>query len=200
MKWLPTKKAEIIRLGAELFIVILIVAIVFPKAISALNLSVLTATFAALIWYAYDTHRIANQGAEASLRPIILRSGFIKEWEINSTEDIEKGSGEMNLEFTTLRNIAKNIRGYIILEKRKYTLLFANEISPRKITKSQLTVGITPKWGWLAVGDKLYATFTENKFEEIERENQVYLMYEDIEGNSYFTEEDDNFYQTQGKV
>jgi len=138
----PTEKSELIRLIIEFFVLTLLLlilaVILFPDAISAINLVVLTATLIVLVWYAYDTHRIANQTIEGNLRPLILRSGFIESWG-NIKYSIKNGVLEGKpLEFSILKNIAKDISGYIIINKRKYQLLFANYISGKDV-KNELS-------------------------------------------------------------
>lgn len=59
-------------------IVILVIAalcvlgLVFPAYLGFFNILLLGLTLVVLVWYAYDTHRIANQTLESNLRPVIL--------------------------------------------------------------------------------------------------------------------------------
>lgn len=99
----------------------------FPYIIAQLNLFVLATTLAVLIWYAYDTNRIANQTIESALRPIIMRQGKILDWKVNSLLDLEKNG--FTLQFANQKNIAKDICGYIILDSKKYKLCFGNEVT-----------------------------------------------------------------------
>ncbi len=124
-----TKKIKI-HIPLIVFGTILVVGVFELSDFSTqLNLLALLATLMVLIRYAYDTHRIANQTIEGNLRPLILRSGFIESWE-NVKFSIETGRLEGKpLEFSILKNIVKDISGYIILNKKKYQLLFANHIS-----------------------------------------------------------------------
>ncbi len=124
-------------------IIVLIVAvftIVCPLYKDWFNTIVLSLTLVVLIWYAYDTHRIANQSVEANLRSVILRSGWISKWE-DIKFRIENGqlNGEP-LQFTILKNIAKDITGYIVLNNKKYELLFANEISQINDKESSILI------------------------------------------------------------
>lgn len=169
-----------------------------------LNFLVLFLTLSVLVWYAWDTHRIANQTIEVNLRPVLLRSGWIVDWKIQSVEDSNETGKLKFIEFTNQKNIAKDIIGHLIIEGKKYILLFGNEVSQEIVSADEnasvTKVGVAPKWGWLPAGGKLYATFEKEKFEETAEPNQVYLEYKDIEGNSYFTKEDDKFSQTSGRI
>lgn len=150
-----------------------------------------------------DSHRVAEHTLNENLRPVLLRSGWIADWKLQSVEDANTTSKPQFIEFTNQKNIAKDITGYIIIERRKYTLLFGNEISQEIITNQDATVtkmGVAPKWGWLPAGGKVYATFQKQNYEESTEPNQIYLEYEDIEDNSYFTKEDDKYSQTSGRI
>ena len=167
------------------------------------NTIVLTLTLATLIWYAIDTHRIANQTVEVNLRPVILRSGWIVDWKVQSVEDVSTTGEPKFIEFTNQKNIAKDITGYIVIGSKKYTLLFGNDVSKEVTTDENATVtkiGVAPKWGWLPAGGKVHATFEKQKFETTSEPNQIYLEYNDTEGNSYYTKEDDKFSQTSGRI
>lgn len=173
----------------------------FSEYSSQLNLLALVATLIVLFWYAYDTHRIAEQTIETNLRPAVLRIGFIEDWKIQSIDNIQS-SGKANLKFITLKNIAKDIQGYVIKDKRKYRLLFGNNHTIKKIKQDgqEITrIGLAPKWGWLAPGDTLFATYNSNDFEEVNQKNTIYISYKDVEENDYFTLEDHNFSHHFGK-
>jgi hypothetical protein len=105
----------------------------------AQKLSVLVLWFTAIIivqytketyWLKQISQKQLKHQRENSLRPIILRSGFINNWgDIRFRFVNNKLEQGKPLEFTILRNIAKDISGYIIIDKKKYRLLFANKIS-----------------------------------------------------------------------
>src|SRR3989344_1576468 len=195
------KKSELIRLIVELFVLILLllilIEILFPDAISGINLVVLTATLIVLVWYAYDTHRIADQTIEANLRPVILRSGYIHSWKDIKFEyrdnKIENGKP---IQFTILKNIAKDIQGYIIIDGYKYRLLFGNEIS--KVSEEGSWLSQT--WGWMKPETSIYAAFLDKNKEKAKEKNKIYIEYKDIEDNTYFTIEDENFCQKSFKT
>jgi len=128
-----TKKFKTSVLLIIISIIILIGIFGFPQFSIQLNLLALVITLGVLVWYAYDTHRIANQTIEGNLRPLILRSGFIQSWEdvkFSTNKGILEGKP---LEFSILKNIAKDISGYIVINNKKYRLLFANSISSKDI-------------------------------------------------------------------
>lgn len=270
----PTKKLGI-WITLTIVLIVAVFIIICPLYKDWFNTIVISLTLVVLIWYAYDTHRIANQSVEANLRPVILRSGWISKWE-DIKFRIENGqlNGEP-LQFTILKNIAKDISGYIVLNNKKYELLFANEISqindkessilisdlekkimlhlyevydrtksnPRwKILDAYRDLGIKegnyvgilnnskyiktdgeyfqltdegirlmdtekpkafaflPKWGWMKANTIIYAIYIDLEFEAIKGENSIYLSYKDIEGNKYFTKENQIFSQSSGKL
>jgi hypothetical protein len=168
---------------------------------------VLSLTLVVLLVYTIDTHRIAEQTVEANLRPIILRNGWIIDWKVASLEDMNdvKVSLPHFLEFINEKNIAQEIRGFIIINGKKHDLLFSNN-TPLTLmdfvgdsVKPDLVIGFAPVWGWLPKGGKLHATFSNEKFTETTDSNQIYLKYKDIEGNPYYTKEDNNFLQISAK-
>jgi hypothetical protein len=104
---------------------------------------VLIITLGVLIWYTIETHRIANQTKESNLRPVILRSGFIDNWnkiqfKFKNDQLIEGNP----LEFTILKNIATSINGYIIINGLKFALLFGSDIS--EVEKNKISFGRYP--------------------------------------------------------
>ena len=157
----------------------------------------MTATLIVLVWYAYDTHRIADQTIEANLRPVILRSGYIHSWKDIKFEyrdnKIENGKP---IQFTILKNIAKDIQGYIIIDGYKYRLLFGNEIS--KVSEEGSWLSQT--WGWMKPETSIYAAFLDKNKEKAKEKNKIYIEYKDIEDNTYFTIEDENFCQKSFKT
>jgi len=174
---------------------ILIILFIHAEYWSLLNFLVLTLTLIVLIWYAVDTHRIADQTIESNLRPVILRIGWITNWDdihYKKEDGVLKGRP---LEFLILKNLAKDISGYIIINKQKHILLFGNNIS--QISKEETEY--CPTWGWLAPGGKIYAMFDDSKSTNIESENCIYITYKDISGNTYFTKENKNFSQNSDK-
>jgi len=201
-----TKKLKI-SVSLIIFGIIILVGIFwFSEFSEQLTLFALVTTLMALVWYAYDTHRIANQTIEGNLRPLILRSGFIESWEsVKFSANKGRLEGKF-LEFSILKNIAKDISGYIIINKKKHQLLFGNSISSKNIKDELLNLEkhvecrFEPNWGWMSAGTIINAIFESNKYEESKDENQIYLTYSDMEGNRYFTKENKNFSQNSGKL
>ncbi len=184
-----------------IFGVIIVVAILgFSKFLQQINLFILVLTLGVLIWYAYDTNRIANQTIENNLRPLILRSGYIKSWEdIKFSTTNRKLNGDV-IEFSILKNIAKDISGYIIINSKKYKLLFANYISSKDIKDKSREYSFLPNWGWMNKGTIINAIFDSCDYEETKEDNQIYLIYFDMAGNKYFTLEDKNWSQDSGHL
>ena len=164
--------------------------------IKIINLVVLVLTLSVLIWYAYDTHRIANQTQEANLRPVILRSGFIENWQkVEFIFDGNKLISDNPLEFTILKNVATDIEGYIIIDGFKYKLLFGNDISKL----SENVFYFSENWGWMKPNTRIFAFSKQESKKKTDEENKIIINYKDIEGNEYYTIEDKNFSQKSYK-
>ena len=182
-----------------------------PDKLAWLTFVILGLTLIVLSGYAYDTHRIADQTAEANLRPVVLRSGYIPNWNsVNYTVQGNTITG-IPLQFTVWKNIAVDIHGYIVINNHKYTLLFGSpSISAIPSTStpshgtaslSQVTaVAFNPQWGWLAPNNSLNALFDPGQSQNISEGDGIYLEYDDIEGNKYFTKEDSSFSSVSGKL
>jgi hypothetical protein len=176
--------------------IFLVCVFVFPQHSNQLAL---VATFIVLVWYAYDTNRIANQTVETNLRPIVLRSGLNIAWNFRHIKD--DGSNRSTfLEIENLKNIAMNIEGWIILDRKQYKLLFGRESSGNEPENESKKIAFVDsyKWQWLPSGGKIFASFDSGKFINTSSENEIYLNYKDVEGNSYFTKEDHNYLQVTG--
>lgn len=192
----PFKKLVIVGIIFCLIIVV-ILGFIYSKLLSSFNPIVLALTLITLMWYAYDTHRIADQAIEANLRPVILRSGYIHSWkDIKFEYEGNKIKSGKPIQFTILKNIATDIRGYIIIDNYKHELLFGNEIS--KVGEGEAWLGET--WGWMKPETLLYAAFLDEKKKKTIEDNKIYIEYKDVENNKYFTIEDENFCQKSFKV
>ena len=187
----------------------------YANLFSLLNIFVLVITLGVLLGYAYDTRKIAKQAKEGNLRPVVLRSGYVTDWndvksrtiKILSDEEIKKILSEKKvkeneitkldqpqpLEFSILKNIATDINGFVIVDDYKYSLVFGSDISKKKYNEQFATMNFNLNWGWMKAGTKIYAFIdaqTKNKSDE---DNQIYIRYKDIEGNRYYSKEDRNF-------
>lgn len=158
-----------------------------------LNFAVLAATLIVLVFYAFDTHRIAEQTTEGNLRPIILRQGVL-DW--NNFPPLADNGPSRLINIKNLKNIAVDIHGYVILSNKKYTLFFGNEVS----TFEGGALGLLQKWGWLPMNANLYAGYKAALFTASQESNQLYIEYQDIEGNKYYTAEDRNYNQVSRKL
>ena len=165
------------------------------------NLVAILATLLILCRYAIDTNRVANQMQESNLRPVILRAGFISNWN-DLAPTFRNSNRELDLvgtpiQFTVLKNIATDISGYIVINGFKYQLLFGSDISKlRSDVVSEINkIYFEPSWGWMSPNSNVYALFVQDTSQETKEENRIFLEYKDIEGNWYYTLEDVHFSQ-----
>lgn len=199
---------KIVSLALIVLLISSFIGLKYSKYLNFLNFLILGLTLVVLIWYTYDTHRMADQTIESNLRPVILRSSFVLGW-----NTIQFRVNENNvilgdpLQFTVLKNIAKDISGYIVIDNQKRPLWFgSSQISPILIasdtanTPSQQGTSYSLSWGWLAPGNVVQAIYDPrlNPATTTE-ENKIYIEYKDITNNEYYTLENKNFSQTPGK-
>lgn len=155
---------------------------------------VLIVTLIVLIIYTVETHKLAVQARDANLRPVVLRSGFLKDWNIEfvfKDNILIEGSP---IEFTITKNIATSINGYIIIDKKKYQLRFGNSIS--EIENNSVVYAVN--WGWMKPETRINAIYF-GEGDDVAEKNMICIRYNDIEGNSYYTMEDENFSQRSYK-
>ena len=122
------------KLGIVVYIclaTVIILGLTYPRILQELNFIVLILTLGVLIRYTYDTNRIANQTIESNFRPVILRSGYIHRWDDIKFKSDKNGNiiGKL-IQFTILKNIAKDIKGYIVVNGYKHELLFGTLCKP----------------------------------------------------------------------
>ena len=144
-----------------------------------INLVALLVMLLLLLKYTIDTNRIANQTQESNLRPVVLRSGFIRDWsELAPTfrnANREMTSPGTPIQFTILKNIAMDISGYIVINHSKYQLLFGNDISKIHADSgsSIAIISFEPSWGWMQPNSSVYALFAQDTSEETKEENKT---------------------------
>jgi len=150
-------------------------------------------------WLKEISRKQLGHQRESNLRPIILRSGYISKWE-NVRSSLKNGQSEgERLQFAILKNIAKDINGYIVLDGKKYQLYFANEIT--RTNKDNIEeFHFLSEWGWMRADTIIYATYFDSKFENVKEENSISLFYKDIENHKYYTRENQLFSQSSGKL
>lgn len=158
---------------------------------------VLLITAGLIAAYTYETHRSTKQIKENDLRPVILRSGYIKSWEdLQTTTKNPQGIPGTSLEFKILRGIATRISGYIVVNGSSYDLLLGNDIS--KIDGEKYM--FLKSWGWMGPNTMLYALLDETTKEKTDEENKICLYYSDIEGMEYVSVEAKDFIQSSFKL
>ncbi|HRH55548.1 MAG TPA: hypothetical protein PK609_01655 [Candidatus Paceibacterota bacterium] len=140
-------------------------------------------------------NEINNSIQEVSLRPIILRGGTDFTW-----NQLANGlnRGEI-FQFVVEKNIARNIRGHIIISNRKYKLLF--DVG-RKQPENRIEFG--PRFleciGWIKSQEVLCSRYDFESWEEVNHPNEIYLSYEDIAGRKYCTIEDADYVQSSKRL
>jgi len=161
------------------------------------NVVILFVTLGILVWYTIETHRIAKQSIETNLRPVILRSGFIKNWDDIKYKTIKGILTGTPISFTVLKNIATSISGFVVINGYQYTLLFGCQISSDGKSTSYL-----PSWGWIKPDNAIYAIFDKKSGVKTTKPNQIVINYEDIQENKFHTIEDKNWKQKsfKGKI
>lgn len=151
-------------------------------------------------WLKDINRKKLDHDREINLRPVILRSEYVKNYDNISHKnmmniDDKKVLGDKPLEFTIFKNIAKDINGYVVINGYKHPLHFAS-----KITQVEEHVyAFLTNWGWMNPGYKLYAIYDDATKEKTDEDNYIRIDYKDIEGNEYYTIEDKNFSQTSFK-
>jgi|AntAceMinimDraft_8_1070364.scaffolds.fasta_scaffold37938_3 hypothetical protein len=76
----------------------------------------------------------------------------------------------------------------------KYTLVFGNEISQKKYGEQLATI-FKNNWGWRKAETRIFAFLEPQSKVKSNEDNQIFISYKDIEGNSYYTKEDKYFSQ-----
>ena len=158
---------------------------------------VLIITAAFILSYTFETKKIREQTKEMQLRPIILRSGWISSWQdIKFQSNGQKNISGKPIEFDIMENIATDLNGYIVIDGKKYKLMFGNHISKATLVE---TFYLKDNWGWLAPNTKIYALFNSEDFKVTNEANCIRIFYSDIEGSEYCTIEDISFSQKSFK-
>ncbi len=161
------------------------------------TLSVLAATLVTLVWYAYDTHRIAQQTVESNLRPIVLVQGVLN-W---STLSYTASAGGIihgpPIEFQVLNHTALNFRGYIVNANQRHDLIFGNAVSTKVSTTTPMPMTTYLKtWGWVPPNNYLNAVYDPTiPGTSTTGDNGIFIEYFDTEGNIYHTVVDSDYSQ-----
>src|SRR3990167_7298105 len=190
------------------FVVIFVERVTQWMGISGVDMSVTEKATVCIIWWtagavmqntkaSYYLQLISQKQLhherEKTLRPIILRSGFITSWDIIHYSVNEKNIIEgAPLTFQVFDHIATEIQGIIVQNGMRYALVFFSRISQM----SDIRYYADKVWrGWIKPDTELYAFFESSKGIPVSEENQICLTYKDIEGNSFYTIENQNFIQ-----
>jgi len=157
---------------------------------------ILFATGVALLWNTYQIDRAAIQALQADLRPVIERSDVLA-YKQNELAEALKNNRVRTLYFSSHKNIAQNISGYIVAENLKYEF----RLIPASITNNQIVCWTGNALKRLGnVGDSentrtgfcAYIQPSSTKTTELDG---IYLRYSDIEGRNYcYTERWDSGY------
>lgn len=163
-----------------------------PNWHNFISFVVATLTLVLLAVYTYDTRRMANNSEIQLIRPIIFREGIFN-WDVNSISKLNNNRLPLNLTFKCIKNIALEVRGQLILNKKKYELKFANQasVSNKSILNNSpienkiVIINLFDFWGWLPENSDLWATYDDTKGVDCNEDNSLILTYSDIEGNKY---------------
>lgn len=155
---------------------------------------VLVITLIVLIIYTNETHKLSVQARDANLRPVILRSGYLINWDIKYIFEDNILKEGTPIQFQILKNIATSISGYIVINNKKYLLNFGNKIS--EIKKDSIIC--IKNWGWMKPETDIFAIYF-GEGEPVKDKNKICIQYRDIEGSRYYTLEDENFIQKSYK-
>jgi len=184
----------------------------YANLFSLVNIIVLIITLCVLLRYAYDTNRIAGQTQEQNLRPVILRSGYVKSWDdvrsrtfksmsrkeifdLKSKKLVEIEKMPDPLQFKINKNIATDINGFVVIDGYKYILVFSHQMTLTQINEKVYLTEYEKNWGWMDVNTFIFALIDEKNAEITEEKNKIRINYKDIEGNKYYTIEDKDFSQ-----
>jgi len=160
---------------------------------------ILVATLIAAIYVGRKQNEINNNILENNIRPVILRNDFFNYNNLISTPN-------QYLSFEIDKNIAFDIKGHVVVNKKKYKLRFTLAKSSEEIdkkTKQNILYSFGNNYenfGWIKQGNFLRATFDLKNYEDVDLENQIRLDYKDIGGNSYYTLEDKDYKQKSKKL
>ena len=156
-----------------------------------LTLFLAVLTLFILMKYASDTQIIAMQTQEsnvASLRPVVLRVGFLDSFtDLIDKSIIESDLAPVMITLTSKKNISVDIAGYVVVDNRKYELLFGNVISEEE-TEDGKVIKVAPHWQWLPENG-VVSFVLKNDPVESQGFDELYIEYNDIEGNRYYTRE-----------
>lgn len=158
---------------------------------------ILLVTAGFIVVYTYETQKTREQIKENDIRPVVLRSGYIKSWEsLLSNAEKQISAHSESIEFKIARGIATNIHGYIVIGGFKYDLYFGNDISKVDIN----LYNFSQNWGWMGSDTSIYGIFMVGEKRKTNEENKIYLIYSNIEGDVYVTVEDKDFRQITFKI
>ncbi len=146
-----------------------------------------------------DSHRVAKQTLDITLRPALLVEGYIDWGDIKFTKHQDNTISGNFIALSSLLNIAQNITGSITINGKKYTLMFGNNAS----AGIQITNGTTTQinrfvkeWGWIPPNSTLYTMFDPTQGTMSAESNNIYLQFKDIAGNPYHLLVDSSYSQT----
>lgn len=157
------------------------------------NLMVLTFTLIVLVWYTYDTNRIAQQTIDTNLRPIVLVQGAVDWTKLVFTSGPGGTILGNPIQFFVLKNVALHFRGFVVVDNKKYDLVFNGDNSASTKQASQFF----KIWDWISPNNILYAIYDPSiQPTPTESRNGIFLEYSDTEGNLYHTIDDANYKQS----
>lgn len=181
-------KAPILLVSLVVAIMVSVLAFTCPKILDQLNVIVLSFTAVALVWTTLDARENATRALTANLRPAIFRNGVIN-WDTfkKATSAVQNNSS-----FLVTNNIATNVTGYVIFDRKRYPLVFTITIPTENPNEFKGTVFNNSVTSWAMPQKLILGTTFPSKHEHSIEPEGFYIQYGDIEGTRYETYENSN--------
>lgn len=158
----------------------------------SINDFMLIVTAAFVVASTYEAKKMRLQARETDLRVVVLRQGFIGDWnELKIVMENQKLISGKPVEFKVVKGVAVDLRGWVVIDKKKYKLHFGNNIS----NLGDGMAAFCEKWGWLEEGAVVLAIHVSDNYDSDLGENRIILNYANIEGKKYCTIEHEDFSQ-----
>ncbi|MEW6702149.1 MAG: hypothetical protein AB1298_05470 [Bacteroidota bacterium] len=161
----------------------------------------LLVTFIGAIYIGIEQNKINQLAFEKDIKPIILREGFLAGFSSFPQADLStlgKVSVDLgNIRLKSIRNVAKDITGKLIVAGNMYTVKFCNETTVIPPNRTELIEEITAqcleKWSWLPEGAVLIPVADISTKTPVTEKDHLVIKYKSIIGTAYQMVEDDTY-------